>query len=78
MYRFTVNSTITIFERQAIPYQALGLQNNDPLLESLDRLNQNAGKELIRLERKELRALQYVGVISSGRAHDSNLAENRL
>lgn len=60
-----MNSPITIFERQTIPYQALGLQNNDPLLESLDCLNQNAGKELIRLERKGLRALQYVGVIQA-------------
>jgi 5-methylcytosine-specific restriction enzyme subunit McrC len=60
-----VNSPITIFERHAIPYQALGLQSNDPFLESLDRLNQSAGKELIRLERKGLRALQYVGVIQA-------------
>lgn len=57
-------NVITIFERQVIPYQALGLQGSDPLLESLDHLNQNVGKELIRLERNGLRALQYVGVFN--------------
>lgn len=60
-----MQNPITIFERQVFPYQALGLQSNDPFLESLDRLNQSAGKELIRLERKGLRALQYVGVIQA-------------
>jgi len=42
------------------------LTANDPLLEILDRLNQNSGKELIRLERKGLRATQFVGVIQAG------------
>jgi 5-methylcytosine-specific restriction enzyme subunit McrC len=61
-----VDSVITLFERQTIPYQSLGLTANDPLLEILDRLNQNSGKELIRLERKGLRATQFVGVIQAG------------
>ena len=61
-----MHDLITLFERQAIPYQALGLQANDPLLEALDRLNQSAGVELIRLERKGLRATQFVGVIQAG------------
>lgn len=61
-----MDSVITLFERQSVPYQALGLTANDPLLEILDRLNQNAGKELIRLERKGLCATQFVGVIQAG------------
>lgn len=61
-----MDSVITLFERQTVPYQALGLTANDPLLEILDHLNQNAGKELIRLERKGLRATQFVGVIQAG------------
>ena len=61
-----MDNVITLFERQTIPYQALGLTANDPLLEILDRLNQNSGKELIRLERKGLRATQFVGVIQAG------------
>ena len=60
-----MNNVITFFKRQFIPYQALGLIANDPLLEILDRVNQNCGKELIRLERKELRATQFVGVIQA-------------
>lgn len=58
-----VDNVTTLFERQAISYPALGLPANDLLLETLDRLNQNAGKELIRLERKGVRTTQYVGVI---------------
>lgn len=46
-----MDNVITLFERQAIPYPALGMTANDPLLETIDRLNQNAGKELIRLDR---------------------------
>ena len=61
-----MENVITLFERQFIPYQALGLTANDPLLEILDRVNQNCGKELIRLERKGLRATQFVGVIQAG------------
>jgi 5-methylcytosine-specific restriction enzyme subunit McrC len=57
---------ITLFERQANTYQSLGLAANDPLLETMDQLNQSAGKELIQLERKGLRATQYVGVIQAG------------
>ena len=58
-------SLITIFERQAVSYQALGLTANDPFLETLDRLNQSTGRELIRLERNRLRATQFVGVIQA-------------
>lgn len=61
-----LNSFITIFERQAVSYQTLGLTANDPLLESLERLNQQEGRELIRLERSKLRATQFVGVIETG------------
>lgn len=61
-----MDNVITLFERQFIPYQALGLTANDPLLEILDRVNQNCGNELICLDRKGLRATQFVGVIQAG------------
>jgi hypothetical protein len=61
-----VHNLITIFERQVISYQTLGLKANDPSLATLDRLNQSSGKELIRLERNRLRATQFVGVIQAG------------
>jgi 5-methylcytosine-specific restriction enzyme subunit McrC len=60
------NKVITLFEHQPIPYQELGLPANDPLMDTLDRLNKSAGKELIQLERNGLRATQYVGVIQVG------------
>lgn len=62
----TANNLITIFERQSIAYASLGLSTNDALLDALDKLNQTAKTELIQLERKELRATQYVGVIQAG------------
>lgn len=68
-----MDSVTTLFERQTISYQALGLTANDPLLEILERLNQNSGKELIRLERKGLRATQFVGVIQAGGRADQIL-----
>lgn len=61
-----VHRLITIFERQAVSFQALGLTANDPFFETLDRLNQSSGRELIRLERNKLRATQFVGVIQAG------------
>ncbi len=61
-----VSKVVTLFEHQTILYQSLGLPANDPLLDTLDRLNQSAGKELIQLERNGLRATQYVGVIQAG------------
>jgi 5-methylcytosine-specific restriction enzyme subunit McrC len=60
------NNLITLFEHQAIPYNAMDLPANDSLLDILERLNQNAGKELIQLERNSLQATQYVGVIQAG------------
>jgi 5-methylcytosine-specific restriction enzyme subunit McrC len=62
-----VESIVSIFERQIVPYQTLGLTSNDPFLEILDRLNTSSGKELIQLERKGLRATQLVGVIQAGK-----------
>lgn len=57
---------ITLFERHAVSYQALGLAANDPFLEILEGLNQSSGRELIRLERNRLHATQFVGVIQVG------------
>src|SRR5688572_16804906 len=61
-----VDKLITIFERQSVSYEELGLTANDPLLEALDILNTNSGNELIRIERNGLRAKQFVGVIQVG------------
>jgi len=60
------NQVITLFEHQAISYQELGLPANDPLFYTLDRINQDAGLDLIQLELHGLRATQYVGVIQAG------------
>jgi 5-methylcytosine-specific restriction enzyme subunit McrC len=57
---------ITLFERQSLPYHTLKLADDDPLLDTLDHVNQSAGRELIRLERKGLLATQFVGVIQAG------------
>lgn len=40
---------ITLFERQTISCQSIGLTRADPILENLDRISQSTGKELIRL-----------------------------
>jgi 5-methylcytosine-specific restriction enzyme subunit McrC len=61
----TVN-VMTLFERQSIPYETLGLAAGDPLLDTLDQLNQRQGKEIIGLERRKIRATQHVGVIQAG------------
>lgn len=57
---------ITLFERQSIPYEYLGVKPHDPLLELLEKIIQSSGNELLTLERKALRANQYVGVIAAG------------
>lgn len=61
-----MDNIITLFEQRAYPYPVRGITASDPLLEILDRLNQNAGKEFIRLERKGIRTTQFVGVIQAG------------
>ena len=73
-----MDSLITLFERQTIPYQALGLTDNDPFLETLDRLNKSAGKELIRLERKGLRATQFVGQQLHGTRKEGGVGAGRV
>ena len=62
----TASKVITLFEHQAISYQELGLPANDPLLDTLDRLNKSAGTNLLQPERNGMRATQYVGVIQAG------------
>lgn len=61
-----MSGVISLFEQQKISYEALGLSANDPFLEILDRINKNADKELLQLERTGLRATQFVGVIQAG------------
>lgn len=61
-----MHNLITIFERQAVAYQAVGLKVDDPFLATLEHLNITSGRELIRLERNKLRATQFVGVIQTG------------
>ena len=57
---------ITLFEQQSIPYEYLGVKPDDPLLGRLEKIIQSSGNELLTLERKALRANQYVGVIAAG------------
>lgn len=57
------SKTLTLFEQRNIEYSQLGLLPEDPLIEALDHLNKQSGRELITLERKSLRTTQFVGVI---------------
>lgn len=59
--QLSANPCITLFEQQKVSYQELGISPSDPLLDTLEKINQQA--EIIRLERKGFRTLQYVGVI---------------
>lgn len=59
--QLSANPCITLFEQQKVSYQELGISPSDPLLDTLEKINQQA--EIIRLERKGIRALQHVGVI---------------
>jgi 5-methylcytosine-specific restriction enzyme subunit McrC len=63
---FKVNKLITIFERHFTFYDEIGLAANDPFLETLDNINKRSETELIQIERKGLRATQFVGVIQVG------------
>ena len=57
---------IRLYEHQFMRYDALGLPPGAPALDVLERLNQSARREIIRLERTGLRALGLVGVIQLG------------
>jgi 5-methylcytosine-specific restriction enzyme subunit McrC len=54
---------ITLFEHQYRSYDELGLGLTRPLLEGIDQLNQNVGRDLVILHRKGIKATQFVGVI---------------
>lgn len=55
--------TITLFEHQKRAYTELQWGLDDPALEQIERLNEAAGAELMRLGRSYLKATQFVGVV---------------
>lgn len=59
--RLSAKSPITLFEHRFVSYEGLDMPPTDPLWEAVEWINK--GTEIIRLERKGIRALQYVGVI---------------
>jgi hypothetical protein len=54
-------AVITLFERQAVPYEILGITSGDSILDSLDQLNQRSGQTIIELERRKIRARNVRG-----------------
>jgi len=59
-------TTITLFEHQTRSYTDLGWGHDDPVLESLDQLNQSSKIEIVHLGRKQIQATHNVGVIRVG------------
>ncbi len=55
--------TITLFEYEAIPYEVLGVEPDSEVLGELEKLNASSGEDLVKLERKQLRATRFVGVM---------------
>jgi len=62
----TESKLITLFEHQAVSYELLDITDIDLLLDEIDKINQTAKIDLIKLERKGLRTFQYVGIIQAG------------
>jgi 5-methylcytosine-specific restriction enzyme subunit McrC len=58
--------SIMLFEHQYRSFLELGINAGHPMLESLDQLNQNTGRELVVLLRKGIKATQFVGVMRVG------------
>lgn len=58
--------TISVFEHQPISLVGDDVPLRDTHLRQLERLNRQAGAELIRLGYKQMRATSYVGVIQLG------------
>jgi 5-methylcytosine-specific restriction enzyme subunit McrC len=55
--------TITLYEHQTRSYQEIGLPPDHPVFEQLDRINQQAKKEIINLGRKGIRANEMIGLV---------------
>ncbi len=62
----SVAQTITLFEHSAISYEELGVEPNGEAIIELERLNTSLGEDLVKLDKKHLRATKYVGVIRAG------------
>lgn len=68
--------TVTLFEHQFLPYERLDSSatkkfhqagtRREQILNEIERLNAAAGREILRLERKGLRAGSMVGVLRAG------------
>ena len=59
---------VTLFEHQKCSYKELGWEAVHPTISQLERLNEAAETELLRLGRTHLQATQFVGVIQVGEA----------
>ncbi|MBE0410926.1 MAG: hypothetical protein IBX69_14495 [Anaerolineales bacterium] len=55
--------SITMFEHQYRTFHELGINADHHLMEGLDQLNQNTGRDLVVLLRKGIKATQFVGVM---------------
>jgi 5-methylcytosine-specific restriction enzyme subunit McrC len=62
------NLTLSLFEHETLSLIGENVPLRDIHLRQLERLNQQTGVELVRLEYKRLRATSYVGVIQLGNA----------
>jgi 5-methylcytosine-specific restriction enzyme subunit McrC len=60
------NLPIVFSEHQFRSYLELGLSPQDPALEAIERINAAAGCEILRLERKGIRAQDRVGLVRAG------------
>lgn len=59
-------TVITLFEHQSCSYADLGWTMDNPVLAQLEQFNNAAGRELVRVGRRHLRATQHVGVMRLG------------
>ena len=55
--------TFTLFEHETLTYAELEVEPHGRCLRELERLNESAETELVKLERTKLRATQFVGAL---------------
>lgn len=59
-------AVVTLFEHQAVSYEALGWTATHPAVNEIERLNYAYGEELLQVGRRGLRATHFVGVFHAG------------
>jgi 5-methylcytosine-specific restriction enzyme subunit McrC len=60
------HTTITLFEHQFRSFTEMDMDSEHPLILGIEQLNQSQGKDLVILQRKGIKATQFVGVIRTG------------